>query len=189
MIEFINNLCTQPLSLSSIGFAICLPVFIFIAWVLLTYFNDEIPVLRGWPTLSYNIEKIYSVTYLPITGTIFLISLKMLKIIDWSWIYITILFWGPFLPLHLFCMFFWLVFGPYDFYLTRKKQKMEYEKYGIQVPHELLALVNQDLVQVKHPISGHYVKFYRSRGQFLKHKSSSGPYNRIPIIKECDGSA
>ncbi len=40
------------------------------------------------------------------------------------------------------------------------------------------------VVQTKNPRSGHYVKIDREAGKILSHKSSSGPYKNIPIIKK-----
>ena len=40
------------------------------------------------------------------------------------------------------------------------------------------------VVQTKNPRSGHYVKIDREAGKILSHKSSPGPYKKIPIIKK-----
>lgn len=40
------------------------------------------------------------------------------------------------------------------------------------------------VVQVKNPKSGHYVKIDRSKGKITGHKSSPGPYKRIPVAKK-----
>jgi len=39
----------------------------------------------------------------------------------------------------------------------------------------------RDVVQVKNPRSGKYVKIDRSKGQILSHKKSEGPYKGIPV--------
>ena len=42
----------------------------------------------------------------------------------------------------------------------------------------------KDIVQVKNPKSGHYVKIDRSVGKIISHKKSSGPFKDIPIAKK-----
>lgn len=42
----------------------------------------------------------------------------------------------------------------------------------------------RDVVQVKNPKSGHYVKIDRSAGRILSHKKSSKPYKNIPIARK-----
>lgn len=41
----------------------------------------------------------------------------------------------------------------------------------------------KNIVQVKNPKSGHYVKIDRSVGRIISHKKSEGPYKNIPIAK------
>jgi hypothetical protein len=40
-----------------------------------------------------------------------------------------------------------------------------------------------DIVQVKNPKSGHYVKIDRDKGKIIDHKKSEGPYKGIPIAR------
>ena len=41
-----------------------------------------------------------------------------------------------------------------------------------------------DVVQVKNPRSGHYVKIDRSVGKIISHKKSTGPYKGIPVARK-----
>jgi hypothetical protein len=41
----------------------------------------------------------------------------------------------------------------------------------------------KDIVQVKNPKSGHYVKIDRAVGKIIAHKSSEGPYKNVPIAR------
>ncbi|MDO9518115.1 MAG: hypothetical protein Q7J10_08725 [Methanosarcinaceae archaeon] len=45
-------------------------------------------------------------------------------------------------------------------------------------------MVKKDIVQVKNPKSGHYVKIDRSIGKILDHKKSEGPYKNVPIARK-----
>jgi hypothetical protein len=40
-----------------------------------------------------------------------------------------------------------------------------------------------DVVQVKNPRSGHYVKIDRAQGRILDYKKSDGPYKGVPIAR------
>jgi hypothetical protein len=42
---------------------------------------------------------------------------------------------------------------------------------------------SKDVVQLKNPKSGHYVKIDRSAGMIISHKKSEGPYKGIPIVR------
>lgn len=42
----------------------------------------------------------------------------------------------------------------------------------------------RDVVQVKNPRSGHYVKIDRSAGKIVAHKQSDGPYKNIPVARK-----
>ncbi len=42
----------------------------------------------------------------------------------------------------------------------------------------------KNIVQTKNPRSGHYVKINRSQGRIVAHKSTSGPYKGVPIIRK-----
>ena len=39
-----------------------------------------------------------------------------------------------------------------------------------------------DIVQLRNPRSGHYVKVDRTHGKILDHKKSAGPYKNVPIV-------
>jgi hypothetical protein len=41
-----------------------------------------------------------------------------------------------------------------------------------------------DVVQVKNPKTGHYVKIDRSAGRILDQKKSDGPYKNIPVARK-----
>jgi len=41
-----------------------------------------------------------------------------------------------------------------------------------------------DVVQVKNPRSGHYVKIDRSAGKIISHKKSTGPYKGIKVARK-----
>ena len=42
----------------------------------------------------------------------------------------------------------------------------------------------RDVVQVKNPRSGRYVKIDRSAGKIVSHKRSAGPYKGIPVARK-----
>ena len=41
-----------------------------------------------------------------------------------------------------------------------------------------------DVVQVKNPRSGHYVKIDRTAGKIISHKQSEGAYKNVPVIRK-----
>lgn len=41
-----------------------------------------------------------------------------------------------------------------------------------------------DIVQVRNPKTGHYVKIDRSIGQIIDHKKSDGAYKGVPIVRK-----
>jgi len=41
-----------------------------------------------------------------------------------------------------------------------------------------------DVVQVRNPRSGHYVKIDRSAGKIISHKKSDGPYKNVPVARK-----
>jgi hypothetical protein len=41
----------------------------------------------------------------------------------------------------------------------------------------------KDIVQVKNPRTGHYVKIDRTEGRILDHKKSPGAYKDIPVAR------
>ena len=44
-------------------------------------------------------------------------------------------------------------------------------------------LKKHDVVQVKNPRSGHYVKIDRTEGKIVSHKKSEGQYKNIPVAR------
>lgn len=42
----------------------------------------------------------------------------------------------------------------------------------------------KDIVQVKNPRSGHFVKIDREAGKIIDHKKSSGAYKNVPIARK-----
>lgn len=42
----------------------------------------------------------------------------------------------------------------------------------------------RDVVQVKNPKTGHYVKIDRSAGKIIAHKKSDGPYKGVPVARK-----
>jgi hypothetical protein len=47
-----------------------------------------------------------------------------------------------------------------------------------------MATKKPDLVQVKNPRSGKYVKIDRARGVIVAHKKSYGPYKNVPVAEK-----
>lgn len=45
----------------------------------------------------------------------------------------------------------------------------------------------KDVVQVKNPKSGHYVKIDRAAGKIIGHKKSPGPYKNVPVARKSSG--
>lgn len=42
----------------------------------------------------------------------------------------------------------------------------------------------KDIVQVKNPRSGHFVKIDRAAGKIIDHKKTSGAYKNVPIARK-----
>ncbi|HKP76247.1 MAG TPA: hypothetical protein VJT67_12035 [Longimicrobiaceae bacterium] len=42
----------------------------------------------------------------------------------------------------------------------------------------------KDVVQVKNPRSGKYVKIDRTAGKIIAHKKSEGPYKGVPVARK-----
>ncbi len=42
----------------------------------------------------------------------------------------------------------------------------------------------KDVVQIKNPKSGKYVKIDRSAGKIIAHKKSDGPYKGVPVARK-----
>jgi hypothetical protein len=42
----------------------------------------------------------------------------------------------------------------------------------------------RDVVQVKNPRTGHYVKIDRDEGRIIDHKKSQGPYKNVPVARK-----
>ena len=47
-----------------------------------------------------------------------------------------------------------------------------------------MAKKKSDVVQVKNPRSGRYVKIDRAAGKIVSHKKSEGPYKNVPIARK-----
>jgi hypothetical protein len=47
-----------------------------------------------------------------------------------------------------------------------------------------MAKTKSDVVQVKNPKSGRYVKIDRAAGKILAHKKSEGPYKNVPVARK-----
>ena len=43
---------------------------------------------------------------------------------------------------------------------------------------------DRDIVQVKNPRTGRYVKIDRGEGRILEHKKSDGPYKGVPVARK-----
>lgn len=41
-----------------------------------------------------------------------------------------------------------------------------------------------DIVQVKNPRTGHYVKIDRTEGRIIDHKKTDGPYQNVPVARK-----
>jgi hypothetical protein len=41
-----------------------------------------------------------------------------------------------------------------------------------------------DVVQIKNPRTGRYVRIDRSKGRIVGHKKSEGPYKNVPIARK-----
>ncbi|MDH4028526.1 MAG: hypothetical protein OEU95_06830 [Nitrospirota bacterium] len=41
-----------------------------------------------------------------------------------------------------------------------------------------------NIVQVRNPKSGHYVKIDRTAGKIVSHKKSSGPFKNVPVARK-----
>ena len=46
-----------------------------------------------------------------------------------------------------------------------------------------MAVARKDVVQVKNPKSGHYVKINRTAGKIVAHKKTAGPYKGVPVAR------
>ena len=53
------------------------------------------------------------------------------------------------------------------------------------VTAKLKANHKHDMVQVKNPRTGLYVKIDRTVGAIVAHKKSSGPYKGVPVARTC----
>lgn len=47
-----------------------------------------------------------------------------------------------------------------------------------------MATEKKDIVQVKNPKTGHYVKIDRSKGKIISHKKSAGKYKDVPVARK-----
>jgi hypothetical protein len=57
------------------------------------------------------------------------------------------------------------------------------ERNVAQFEEQLMAK-KPDIVQVKNPRTGHYVKIDRSAGKIIDHKKSEGAYKDVPIARK-----
>ena len=48
----------------------------------------------------------------------------------------------------------------------------------------IMADKKKDVVQVKNPRSGKYVKIDRAQGRIIGHKKSEGPYKGVPVARK-----
>jgi hypothetical protein len=62
----------------------------------------------------------------------------------------------------------------------RKREELRDERWSMSAK-------KKDIVQVKNPKSGHYVKIDRAAGKIIAHKSSEGPYKNVPIARKTKG--
>ena len=47
-----------------------------------------------------------------------------------------------------------------------------------------MAKKKRDVVQIKNPKTGRYVKIDRSKGRIIDHKKSKGPFKNVPIARK-----
>ncbi|MCK5075788.1 MAG: hypothetical protein KAR38_05400 [Calditrichia bacterium] len=47
-----------------------------------------------------------------------------------------------------------------------------------------MATKKSDVIQIKNPKSGRYVKIDRSVGTIVSHKKSEGPYKGVPVARK-----
>ena len=59
-----------------------------------------------------------------------------------------------------------------------------YDVDGLSSAARLLLAKKKDIVQVKNPKSGRYVKIDRDAGKILAHKKSAGPYKGVPVARK-----
>lgn len=45
-------------------------------------------------------------------------------------------------------------------------------------------MTKRNVVQVKNPKSGHYVKIDRGAGKIVSHKTSKGAYKGVPFVRK-----
>ena len=56
---------------------------------------------------------------------------------------------------------------------------------GTQLPRTGRRMAKKkDIVQVRNPRSGHFVKIDRSEGKIIDHKKTSGAYKNVPIARK-----
>jgi hypothetical protein len=58
------------------------------------------------------------------------------------------------------------------------------ERSIVPVVGGLSVAKEKDIVQIKNPRSGHYVKIDRTEGKIIDHKKSEGPYKNVPIARK-----
>lgn len=47
-----------------------------------------------------------------------------------------------------------------------------------------MAKKKTDVVQIKNPKTGRYVRIDRSKGKIVSHKKSKGPYKGVPVARK-----
>ena len=50
----------------------------------------------------------------------------------------------------------------------------------------IMATQKSDVVQVRNPRTGHYVKIDRSVGKIVAHKKSERPYKNVPVARKTE---
>ena len=56
--------------------------------------------------------------------------------------------------------------------------------YGKMATKPASSGTKRDVVQVKNPRSGHYVKIDRTAGKIIAHKQSEGQYKNVPVARK-----
>jgi hypothetical protein len=46
--------------------------------------------------------------------------------------------------------------------------------------------MGNNIIQIRNPRSGYYIKIDRSKGKIISHKKTEGAYKNIPIVKKDD---
>lgn len=62
--------------------------------------------------------------------------------------------------------------------------KFEQQVAAMSPGRTVMSKKKTDVVQVKNPRSGRYVKIDRTVGKIIAHKKSEGPYKNVPIARK-----